>query len=87
MAEVWFRTQPSRPLQFLTCVTGRAEAADLPSWVPDWREKWKSQPLAQVKLTGNGACGDLQCAASFPALSSPIALPLRLVVGECRCLL
>ncbi len=80
VAEVWFRTQPSRPLQFLTCVTGSADAPDLPSWVPDWRENWRSDSLARAKTKGKGACGGLKCIATLPDLAAPVRLPAHLVV-------
>ncbi|KAE9366950.1 HET-domain-containing protein [Stipitochalara longipes BDJ] len=78
-ARYWFLTQPTRPLQFLTCVDNSIDAEELPSWCPDWRKKWKSKPLSTI---GNkkGAARDIPAVATFPEIPIPFKLPLHLTV-------
>jgi Heterokaryon incompatibility protein (HET) len=77
-ARYWFMSQPTRPLQILTCVDNSIDAEDLPSWCPDWRKKWKRAPLGNVK--NKGSARDIPAVATFPEIPVPFKLPLHLTV-------
>jgi len=78
-ARYWFLSQPTRPLQFLTCVDNTIDADELPSWCPDWRKKWTSKPLSMIR-NKNGAARDIPAVATFPEIPVPFKLPLHLTV-------
>jgi Heterokaryon incompatibility protein (HET) len=78
-ARYWFLSQPTRPLQFLTCVDNSIHAEDLPSWCPDWRKRWKGEPLSTIK-NSKGAARDVPAVATFPEIPDPFRLPLRLTI-------
>ena len=77
-AQYWFRAQPSRPLQFLTCVDGPSDMDSLPTWVPDWRHGWRAEPLTSLKI--GGAARKVRVVAKFPDIPYPFMGPLQLTV-------
>ncbi|KAF7559809.1 hypothetical protein G7046_g4351 [Stylonectria norvegica] len=85
----WYKNQNRRPLTWLSCVNGSYDAADLPSWAPDWRRSWDILPLyASVQDGGgvSGAEGKKRCMVEFPPLKTPMVLPLRIRIRGCQIL-
>lgn len=84
-ARYWFKCAPSKPLQFLSAVDNSYDATDLPSWVPDWRRRWKSEVISRHGFKGAGL--PAKAVAAFPEVPSPFSLPLRFTVRGCLLLM
>ena len=77
----------SQPLAFLSLVDQSYYVQDLPSWVADWRWRWRMNPIALKATPIRGASrweGTKRTAIQFPSLTKPVSLPLRVSISGCR---
>ena len=88
-AWAWFKAQESNSVRFLSVVNGSHDVKDLPTWVPDWRQRWNSDPIGLRFHQWSPDSSPYKHLRNivFPDMNLPrFSMPLRLTVRGIRLL-